>query len=421
MRILAMTNLYPNPFQPHRASFNRNGLRALAERHAVRVIAPIAWTDELAARSRGGVALPANRRLVFDDIPVEHPRYFFPPGMLRGWYGRFYQWSVRRVFQRAVREFRPAVVYATWAYPDGWTAVALGRRAGLPVVIRVHGSDVLLLSRYPRRRRGTADALRRAERIIAVSHDLAEHVADLGVEPRRIEVIYNGVDRVVFHPGPETEARTRLGLDPREPFALFVGNLLPVKGVDLLMEACDRLMARGLRFTCHVIGQGPLRPRLEQAIRAKGLQGRIHLHGARPNSQLADWYRAANVVVLPSYSEGVPNVLLEAAACGVPFVASRVGGIPEIAEGGASQLVKAGDVEQLAQALADFLTTPIPPRAAAPGVRGHAEAAAQLSRVLEETVEEHRRMRLLPQPLMARTLERESIDHDTLAGRSAFR
>src|SRR5437667_11460387 len=101
MRILTLTNLYPNPFQPHRAPFNRQQLRELAARHAVSVIAPIAWTDELAARWRGKAPLPVDRRVTCDGIPVEHPRYVFPPKALRGWYGHLFRRSVRRPFERA--------------------------------------------------------------------------------------------------------------------------------------------------------------------------------------------------------------------------------------------------------------------------------------------------------------------------------
>jgi glycosyltransferase involved in cell wall biosynthesis len=390
MRILALTNLYPNPLQPHRAPFNRNQLRMLAKQHEVRVIAPIAWTDEWSARRCGDAALPSGRRHIFDNLLVEHPRYYFPPGILRGWYGRCYRWSVRRAFNEALEQFRPDVVYAPWAYPDGWAAVELGHEAGLPVVIKVHGSDVLLLSRTPGRRRGTVDALQRADHIVAVSQDLADRMVDLGIDSEKIEVVYDGLDLEVFRPGPKAEARARLGLNAGEPMALFVGNLLALKGVEVLLQACARLRTEGLRFTCRLFGQGPMRTRLEQTIRTKKLEDCVHLHGCLSNEQLPDWYRAADVFVLPSYSEGVPNVLLEAAACGTPFIASRVGGIPEIAALGVSRLVPAGDAVQLAEALGDFLKGVLPPRAAdAPSVRSRAEAIAQLSRLLEETTEQH--------------------------------
>src|SRR5262249_19860522 len=120
MRILVVTNLYPNPFDPNRGMFNRQQLRAVADRHPVRVISPVAWGDELAARRRGVPSPPAGGRKDCDGIPVEYPRYLYTPKVLRGSYGRFYRRSIRGAFARALAEFRPDVVYSPWAYPDGW-------------------------------------------------------------------------------------------------------------------------------------------------------------------------------------------------------------------------------------------------------------------------------------------------------------
>src|SRR4051812_35359779 len=234
MRILGMTNLYPNPWQPHRAPFNRHLFRLLAEQHAVRLISPVAWTDEVAARRRGARALPAGRRLTNDGLPVEHPRYYFPPRFLRGWYGYCYRASVRKTFRRAVDEFRPDVVHAPWAYPDGWAAVRLGHAAGLPVTIRVHGSDIRLLDRFPARRRRTEEGLRAADGVIAVSRELADIIIRMGVDPSRVVVRYDGVDTAVFNPGSRCAARRRLGLDSAKKRLLFIGNLVEVKGIDVL-------------------------------------------------------------------------------------------------------------------------------------------------------------------------------------------
>lgn len=377
MRILALTNIYPNPLQPHRATYNRFQLRLLGTRHPVRVIAPIAWTDELAAWSKRGARLPAGRRAALDGLTVDYPRFLFPPKVLRGRYGRFYRASVRRSFERALGEFRPDLIYTPWAYPDGWASVALGHAAGLPVVLKVHGSDVLVLGRRPDRCRPTSEALQQADAVIAVSRDLADHVIELGADPGRVvHVIYDGIDTDLFRPGPAAEARARLGLERDTPVVLSVGNLVPVKGQDLLIEACARLARAGVRFVCYLIGDGPLRSQLGRQAAGLGLGGRFRMPGALPSHRLPDWYRAADVFALPSHSEGVPNVQLEAMACGVPFVGSRVGGIPEVAHLGESRLVPPGDAGALAEALGEFLTRPA----------GRAPGAAGAVRDLAETV-----------------------------------
>src|SRR5262249_59392568 len=96
MRILAVTNLFPNPIEPQLGTFNRHQLRALATEHSVNVIAPIAWTDERSARRTGVPPLPQDRRLVWDGLPVEYPRFLYVPRWFRSSYGRSYRWSIRR-------------------------------------------------------------------------------------------------------------------------------------------------------------------------------------------------------------------------------------------------------------------------------------------------------------------------------------
>ncbi len=357
MRVLAMTNLYPNPYQPHRATFNRHQFRILGERHAVQVIAPIAWTDELKARRGGAARLPAARRVTRDGLTVDHPRYLFPPKIARGWYGRFYRASVARTFRRAVREFGPDLVFTPWAYPDGWAAVQLGRNAKLPVVLQVHGSDILLLDQMPARRRRTEEAVRAADGVVAVSHDLAGHLTRMGVEPTKVRVIHDGVDRALFAPGDRSTERAALGVPAAERLILFVGNLLPVKAIDVLLRACAEPLMNGVPFRLAVVGQGPLRPSLEQLAGRLGIADRVRFVGPLAQAELPRWYRGADVFVLPSHSEGVPNVLLEASACGTPWVASRVGGIPEIAGLGRSRLVTPNAPAELSAAIHETLTT----------------------------------------------------------------
>ncbi len=384
MRLLVLTNLYPNPYQPHRATFNRQQIRELAALHEVRVIAPILWTDELRERRRqGGPRLPADRRWACDGLTVEHPRYVYPPKVLRSWYGRCFLRSVQLTFQRVVREFRPDLVFAPWAYPDGWAAVELSRNAGVPVVVKVHGSDILALSRYPGRVRRTVETLSCADCVVAVSQHLTQRMVELGADAARLRVVYNGIDTDAFFPGDRRRSRTALALDHSTPIVLFVGNLVPVKGVDVLLEACALLVRGGVEFHCHVVGDGPLRAKAQKQAQRLGLSQHVVFHGSRPHGELPDWYRAANVVALTSHSEGVPNVLLEAAACGTPFVATNVGGVPEIAHWGASRLAPPGDARALSEALREGLDGRLPLATREPFARSFRRAADELSQLFE--------------------------------------
>jgi glycosyltransferase involved in cell wall biosynthesis len=390
MRILALTNLYPNPYQPNRATFNRQQLRALAEDHSIRIIAPILWTAEMMARIKGKRPFIRQRRLISDGIPVVYPCYYYPPWILRGWHGIFYRNSVSRWFGRILSEFSPDLLFALWAYPDGWAACELARKAGLPVVVKVHGSDILTLQQYPSRLQPTVEALQRADGIVAVSQDLANRVIGFGVNPLRVRVVYDGINEGLFHRGSQRAARERLGLDLFEPVVLYVGRLVPIKGLEILLEACAELVRQGHRFVSYLIGEGPLQSRLERMVKCRHLGKYVRFLGPKPHDQLPDWYRAATVCVLPSYSEGVPIMLLEAAACGIPFVASQVGGIPEIAHLSTSQLVPPGDPLSLAQAIGKFISGSS--RCSGSGVtsiRSHAQAASELTSFFEEILHAH--------------------------------
>jgi glycosyltransferase involved in cell wall biosynthesis len=352
MRILIVTNLYPNPWQPHRAVFNRQQFAAMAKTHAVRVISPVAWTDQFGASAQSDTV----QSIYNDGITVDYPRFVFPPKVFRSWHGEFCHRSIRPAFQSAVKEFQPDVVLSSWAYPDAWAALKLSREAGLPMVAKVHGSDVLLLSNEGSRRRLTTDALRGADAVIAVSQQLADKTVDLGVEANRVHVVYNGIDPSIFFPGKAAEARQKLQLS-NEPLLLFVGNLAPVKNLPVLIDACAELRERNISFQCRLIGQGALQSELNRRIHAAGLDERMKLIGPRPLEELPDWYRAASLLVLPSRSEGIPNVILEALACGVPVVASRVGGIPEILP--RQSLVDPNNPMALAEAIQDMLFDPV--------------------------------------------------------------
>jgi glycosyltransferase involved in cell wall biosynthesis len=351
MRVLVVTNLYPNPWQPFRAPFNRHQLRILNSRLPVRVIAPIAWTDEWSLRRGGATPLPPQRRVELDGIVVQHPRYYFPPRIARNSYGHCFQWSISSCFQSAVAEFKPDVVLAPWAYPDGWAAGRLAHRAGLPVVVQVHGSDVKLLEQFPTRQKRTIESLTQADGVIAVSQDLAQIIQKMGVASEKLRVIYDGIDPEVFAPADQTQARDALGLPSNEYALLFIGNLVPVKAVDLLLQALKLMGPIQPNCKLYIIGSGAQRTALEQLSQSLGLSSQVRFLGAMPQSELPKWYHAADLFVLPSHSEGVPNVLLEASATGTPWVASRVGGIPEITHLGRHWLVTPNQPDELGRTL----------------------------------------------------------------------
>jgi|SRR5262245_7689089 len=196
-------------------------------------------------------------------------------------------------------------------------------------------------------------ALRRATAVVTPCSAFAADLTSAGVDGGRITVVHNAVRPLV--PMDAAAARRALCLES-DHVVVAIGRLSREKGHDVLIEACAAL-PRSLRERTAVViaGEGPERARLARLAAVRGV--RLRLDGHRDD--VRPWYAAADVFVLPSRSEGSPNVLLEALAAGCPIVATRVGGVPEIAEDGVSaSLVAACEPRGLASAIEMLLTTP---------------------------------------------------------------
>ena len=388
MRILFLTPNFPNPSEPAVGMANYYTARSLVRRgHDVAVIAAIPWVRALARRGTGP-PIPGNRRL--DGIDVHHPRYYYPPGALRATYGWFLWRSISAVADELLRRFRPDVVFSGWVHPEGDSTLRIAALAGVPGIVWSGGSDVLLYSKDRARRHCIVDVLTRSDVVMCVSHHLKDAILELGVNPEKVHVVRNGIDTGVFRPGDRRDARRRLGLPLERRILLFVGWLVPVKGIDVLIDACGTLVADGVDVHLCLAGEGPLRETLRARVAEAALDERVTFAGAVSHDALADWYRAADLTVLPSHSEGVPNVLYESISCGTPFVASHVGGIGEIADPVLDRLVPPGDVPALAGAIRDRLSSAsAASRVLVPG--SWEDHAQQIETIFQDAIDARRR------------------------------
>ena len=360
MNLLFLSNVFPGPLHPAKGTFNRSLVGALAEQHTVRVVSPVSWLERLRARWKR-TADPLSAEI--DGIPVTYPTVYYPPKVSRSRYDDWMMWSLRRHLLAETQAFRPDAILSYWVHPDGSCATRLAKEIGVPSVVMTGGSDVLLLGRSGARRRRILATLALADAVIAVSGNLRDRLVADGLPADRIHVVHRGLNHNVFHPQPIGDARSRLNQPSDRRLIVGVGRLVPVKGWELLIDACGVLHRKGRRFACVIVGGGELQGALRRRIENLGLEQVVTLAGARPQSELADWYRAADVVALTSLSEGIPNVLLEAMSCGTRWVATDVGGVREIADPEAHRTVTSRDPEELASALeATWSLGPVDPR-----------------------------------------------------------
>jgi glycosyltransferase involved in cell wall biosynthesis len=224
---------------------------------------------------------------------------------------------------------------------------------GIPFSISAHAKDIYLSRTGDLRRKLLA--ARFTVTCTEANRQVLAHAAPEAVVHR----MYHGIDHQTFHPARRENRSTAT------PVILAVGRLRAKKGLDTLIEACRLLQLVGFPFDCEIVGYGEEHARLAALIERAGLQDRVRLLGKLARADVLDCYARAAVFVQPSRitpdgdRDGIPNVLLEAMSMGLPVVASRVSGIPELVEDGASGLLVAPDDPQaLAHAIVDLIEQP---------------------------------------------------------------
>jgi len=319
VKLLIITNLFPNAAEPQRAVYNKQQFTALKDLCELKVIAPIPLFKYPKTK------VPDVETI--EGMEVFHPRYLVIPKILRALYGILYYLGIGECVRELYGRFRFDVIFATWAYPDAFAAALLAKRLRKPLVIKVHGSDINVFTKYHLRRKMILFALNQAEKVIAVSDALKAKIVELGVDPEKIILIPNGIDTELFRSMDKKDCRLNLAIPLEQRFILYVGNLEPIKGTDLLIDALHKLPED---VHLYMIGDGSLKESMK--IRAKDLtmENRVHFLGRLPHTKIPFWMSACDLFCLPSRNEGCPNVILEALACGVPIVASHVGGIPQL-------------------------------------------------------------------------------------------
>ena len=353
MRILSFSSCFPSSAAPTEGIFVFDRLSAVAQRAGVAVVHPVAVCPVL---GRVCGALPPAEFEMLGGLGVYHRRYRYVPGVLKRFDGWCYYRGLLDWVARRCRRDPPDLLDAHFAWPDGVGVSLVARRLGLPYAVTLRGT---INPRYRKRcfRRRLADALRSAAAVISVSTPMARIAVELGAKPRRVYVIPNGVDSAAFGPADRGETRRRLGLPTDRPIVVCVGSLKPAKGQEDLIRAICLMRARPLLVLIGAAGGGAGYVRRLQALAQRlGLDGRVIFAGAVGRAAVAAYFNAADASVLPSRSEGCPNVVLESLACGTPVVAANVGGVGELLGGrDAGLIVRPRDPAAIAAALGQTL------------------------------------------------------------------
>jgi glycosyltransferase involved in cell wall biosynthesis len=224
------------------------------------------------------------------------------------------------------------VLDAQFFFPDGPAAAAIARAIGLPLSIKARGSDISFWGEHGFARDQMLDAARASTGLLAVSHDLAGQMVAMGMDADKITVHYTGLDRDRFRPFGHTQLRGQLSrelsfaMPDNAPLLACVGALIERKGQGIAIEALRDIP--GARLV--LIGKGEDEPRLRALAVSEGVAERVHFAGSIDHDLMPLILSAADVMVLPTVSEGLANAWVEALACGTPVVTSDVGGAREL-------------------------------------------------------------------------------------------
>jgi len=321
-RILVLTQMFPNSAYPHRGSFISERVRVLCDDADIRVMNPVPYFPPVPGLGRySRLARVGLRGETPEGCHVLHPRYMVLPRAAAFVQG----WSMARAANRQCQRdpWRPDIIDAHFAFPDGYAAVRLGQELGCPVVVTCHGSDLVNPPRLGVRRmlRWT---LAHATRVLTVAPHLREAVLKLGGLPQHTEVLPGGVDCDMFFPRNRLRCRTDLGLPIDRPVALCVAGLDANKNQSVLVRALAEVSRRGGKLHLALVGAGPARAALEKQAAELGVAADVTFAGSRPYVEVPQWISAADWLVLSSRREGWPTVYLEAMACGRPVVTANV-------------------------------------------------------------------------------------------------
>ncbi len=354
LRVLTLSTLFPDATRPTFGLFVERQTQALAARGDIdlRVIAPVGIPPfgRFHPRYKFLANLPDVE--TWNGLAVYRTPFGHIPGVGGRWDATALAKALRRPLEGIYRQFPFDVIDAQFFWPDGPAAVSMGKHFGVPVSIKARGADI----HYWGKRPGTAAQIiaagRAASGLLAVSTALRNDMVALGMPGDKVTVHRTGIDRDLFAVRERTIAKAKLAI--RGPLIICVGALIERKGQRFVIDA----MASLPTATLVVIGSGGDDKMLKAQATALGVADRVRFMGALPPVVVADWLAAADVMALPSSSEGLANAWVEALASGTPVVACDVGGVREVINCPAAGWLVDRSGPAIARAIADLVTNP---------------------------------------------------------------
>lgn len=342
MRVLTLTPFYPTAIDDAQGCFIAEPLRA---------------TEALGIQNVVFAVQPFYRKTVNPSLAAPKASWVRYLSLPSAWglstAGAFLFARLLPMIRRLHRESPIDIIHAHAPLPAGHAARLLSRELKIPFVVSVHGLDAFSTEQVRGVPGGWCERVSRsvymgADRVLCISNRVREEVEERAPGAKTL-VVYNGVDTTMFSPGPEGS----------DVVILSVGNLIPIKGHDVLIRSFAKAAEKHSTARLEIIGTGPEQNRLAELAGSLGIANRVVFLGRQSRKQVAEAMQRCTIFALPSRYEGLGCVYLEGMASGKPVIACRGQGIEEIIQSGKNGLLgEPGGVEQLAHALRGLLETP---------------------------------------------------------------
>ncbi len=358
IRLLVITHSYPTKYNPIATTFISNQVEGLKKYCQIKVLFPYLYSPKIRLfnpyykYSR----MPEIEKV--NNIAVYHPKYFmfprilFVPKFLNFFLfieSMFSYLASKKLADTIVEEWNPDIIYIHGLLADGLIGLRLKRKYNKPLLVNVWGEDVTKFSKEMFSKSLAKLTLKNSDAIISQSSFLKNEINRVGLTKKKFFIITTGALLSNFKAKNKFKSREILNLPKNKKIILFVGHLIPRKGVKYLIRAIKLLLKRDKNVLCCIIGKGNTENSLKKLTVELNLENYVKFLGEKNSKEVAKYMNACDIFVLPSLNEGLPVVLCEALACGKPVVATKVAGTPELVNKDVGYLVRPKDANDLAE------------------------------------------------------------------------
>lgn len=357
-RILYISHLYQHKKDTSDGCFITQQISLLSKTNQTLVISPVPLlphkSDILSPNTfiERVSGIPSFYR--HNNTSVYAPKFFrLPKKPFFNTEGKFFVRAVNKRLDK-ILEFNPEILHSYWLYPDSWAASQISRKLKIPHVVSIPGSDIYLID-HRRISSAVKEVLQKVSAVIIQNSREEKKLNALPIDSQKIHMISNGVDVSRFFKlsncSDFQDVIDNNCVEEENFKILYVGHFYEVKRVDVLIKAFEIFHRKHPKSSLYIIGKGRLKSKLNSLAASLLPSNSYKFIHEVPQTHLRGWYNAVSTLVLPSVSEGNPNVVMEALACGTPVIGSDIPGTADLIENGSGLTFEPGSPDDLADKL----------------------------------------------------------------------